>query len=64
MYNLEFKYKSTHFKDSPSIPFNGQREIKPTHPGEMLREDFMADYNPVIPPSIHVLFRFGRMSEF
>ena len=28
-----------------SIPFNGQREIKPTHPGEMLREDFMTDYN-------------------
>jgi len=28
-----------------NIPFNGKREIKPTHPGEMLREDFMTDYS-------------------
>ena len=28
-----------------SISYNGKREIKPTHPGEMLREDFMKDYN-------------------
>jgi addiction module HigA family antidote len=26
------------------IPFSKQREIKPTHPGEMLREDFLPDY--------------------
>ena len=31
-----------------NIPFNGKREIKPTHPGEMLREDFMTDYNLTI----------------
>ena len=28
-----------------NIPFNGKREIKPAHPGEMLREDFMTDYS-------------------
>ena len=28
-----------------NILFNGKREIKPTHPGEMLREDFMTDYS-------------------
>jgi addiction module HigA family antidote len=28
-----------------SIPNTIAREIKPTHPGEMLREDFMADYH-------------------
>lgn len=27
-----------------SIKNNRQREIAPTHPGEMLREDFMPDY--------------------
>lgn len=27
-----------------SIPNNTKREIPPTHPGEMLREDFMPDY--------------------
>jgi antitoxin HigA-1 len=27
-----------------SIPNIRKREIKPTHPGEMLREDFMPDY--------------------
>lgn len=27
------------------IPFAGSRKIKPTHPGGMLREDFMPDYN-------------------
>lgn len=27
-----------------SIPNKTKREIKPTHPGEMLREDFMPDY--------------------
>lgn len=27
-----------------SIKNTGKRSIKPTHPGEMLREDFMADY--------------------
>lgn len=28
-----------------SINYKGQRKIKPTHPGEILREDFMPDYN-------------------
>jgi addiction module HigA family antidote len=28
-----------------SIKNTDRRTIKPTHPGEMLREDFMADYN-------------------
>lgn len=27
-----------------SIPNTGIRRIRPTHPGEMLREDFMPDY--------------------
>jgi len=27
------------------IPFTGSRKIKPTHPGEILREDFLPDYN-------------------
>jgi len=27
-----------------SIPNTAKREIPPTHPGEMLREDFMPDY--------------------
>jgi len=27
-----------------SISFSGYRKIKPSHPGEMLREDFMPDY--------------------
>ena len=27
-----------------SIAKRGRRQIRPTHPGEMLREDFMADY--------------------
>lgn len=27
-----------------SIPNTEKREIRPTHPGEMLREDFMPDY--------------------
>lgn len=27
-----------------SIPNSGRREIRPTHPGEMLREDFLPDY--------------------
>ena len=26
-----------------SIPNTGPREVRPTHPGEMLREDFMPD---------------------
>jgi antitoxin HigA-1 len=28
-----------------SIKYNGKRKVKPTHPGEMLREDFMSDFN-------------------
>ena len=28
-----------------NIPNTGKRERQPTHPGEMLREDFMPDYN-------------------
>lgn len=27
-----------------SIPNTGQRNVRPTHPGEMLREDFLTDY--------------------
>ena len=27
-----------------SIPSTGQRSVRPTHPGEMLREDFLPDY--------------------
>ena len=27
-----------------SIPNVGRRKIRPTHPGEMLREDFLPDY--------------------
>ncbi len=27
-----------------SIPNAGERKIRPTHPGEMLREDFLPDY--------------------
>jgi len=27
-----------------SVPNTGARKIRPTHPGEMLREDFLPDY--------------------
>ena len=27
-----------------SIPNTGNRKVRPTHPGEMLREDFLPDY--------------------
>ncbi len=27
-----------------SVPNTGNREVRPTHPGEMLREDFLPDY--------------------
>ncbi len=27
-----------------SIKKTGKRQVRPTHPGEMLREDFMSDY--------------------
>jgi len=27
-----------------SIPNTGERQVRPTHPGEMLREDFMPDF--------------------
>lgn len=27
-----------------SIPNSGRRAIRPTHPGEMIREDFLSDY--------------------
>lgn len=27
-----------------SIPNTGRRKVRPTHPGEMLREDFLQDY--------------------
>ena len=30
------------------IPNTGQRKIRPVHPGEMLREDFLADYGLTI----------------
>jgi addiction module HigA family antidote len=28
-----------------AIPNTGERTVRPTHPGEMLREDFMPDYD-------------------
>ena len=28
-----------------SIDNTGERKVRPTHPGEMLREDFLPDYN-------------------
>jgi addiction module HigA family antidote len=31
-----------------SVPSAGQRKIRPTHPGEMLREDFLPDYGLTI----------------
>jgi addiction module HigA family antidote len=31
-----------------SIPNKRQRKIRPTHPGEMLREDFLPDYGLTI----------------
>lgn len=31
-----------------SIPNKGQRKVRPTHPGEMLREDFLPDYGLTI----------------
>ena len=31
-----------------SIPNTGQRKVRPTHPGEMLREDFLPDYGLTI----------------
>ena len=27
-----------------SVKYDGKRKVKPTHPGEILREDFMPDY--------------------
>ena len=27
-----------------SIPNKGERKVRPTHPGEILREDFLPDY--------------------
>ncbi|HSS78403.1 MAG TPA: HigA family addiction module antitoxin [Thermoanaerobaculia bacterium] len=27
-----------------SIPNDGRRKVRPTHPGEMIREDFLPDY--------------------
>ena len=31
-----------------NVPNSGQRKIRPTHPGEMLREDFLPDYGLTI----------------
>src|SRR4030067_404077 len=31
-----------------NIPNTGQRKVRPTHPGEMLREDFLPDYGLTI----------------
>jgi antitoxin HigA-1 len=31
-----------------SIPNTGRRKIRPTHPGEMLRKDFLPDYGLTI----------------
>jgi addiction module HigA family antidote len=30
------------------VPNTGQRKVRPTHPGEMLREDFLPDYGLTI----------------
>jgi addiction module HigA family antidote len=32
-----------------SIPNTRDRKVRPTHPGEMLREDFMPDYGLSVP---------------
>jgi antitoxin HigA-1 len=31
-------------RSAMSIPNKGSRKVRPTHPGEMLREDFLPDY--------------------
>jgi addiction module HigA family antidote len=31
-----------------NVPNTGRRKIRPTHPGEMLREDFLPDYGLTI----------------
>jgi addiction module HigA family antidote len=31
-----------------SIPNTRKREVRPVHPGEMLREDFLPDYNMTV----------------
>jgi addiction module HigA family antidote len=31
-----------------SIPNTRKREVRPIHPGEMLREDFLSDYNMTV----------------
>jgi addiction module HigA family antidote len=31
-----------------SIPNRRKREVRPTHPGEMLREDFLPDYDMTV----------------
>lgn len=28
-----------------ALKYSGKRKVKPTHPGEMLREDFLPDYH-------------------
>jgi len=38
-----------------SIPNTGPRKIRPTHPGEMLREDFLPDYGLTISGLAEVL---------
>jgi addiction module HigA family antidote len=38
-----------------SIPNNRQRRVRPTHPGEMLREDFLPDYGLTIASFAKVL---------
>ncbi len=34
----------TNARGKMSVPNNRRRKVRPTHPGEMLREDFLPDY--------------------
>jgi len=38
-----------------SIPNKRERNIQPTHPGEMLREDFLPDYGLTVSSFAHAL---------
>jgi addiction module HigA family antidote len=38
-----------------SIPNKRERNIQPTHPGEMLREDFLPDYGLTVSSLAHAL---------
>jgi len=43
IYLSDFPYETT--DESKAIPNTTKREIPPTHPGKMLREDFIPDYD-------------------